>query len=47
MNLAVTRHTFCVTSINAAWHFGIAFSPHCVASVASVVVTLSIPDSIS
>ena len=47
MNLAVTRHTFCVTIIYAAWHIGIALSPHFVASVASVVVTLSSPDSIS
>ena len=37
---------FCVTSIYAVWHIGIALSPHFVVS-ASVVVTLSIPASIS
>ena len=37
--------SYCVTSIYAAWHIGIALSPNFVASVSSVVVSLCIPDS--
>ena len=46
----MNKPTFCVTSIYAVWHIGIASSSHFVASAGaspSVIATLCIPDSIS
>ena len=47
MFLENKNNYYCVTSIYAEWHIGIALSSNFVASASSVVVTLCIPDSIS
>ena len=47
LSVCKVNSLFCVTSSYAVWHIGIALSPHLVASLVSVGITLSIPDSIS